>query len=294
MADDAAPLASTSAPASAPAAEVPSTTPSTSISDLDKLAQPTDVSEYAAQRQDDAKPPADRAEQTRKRLSHHERMKRVMDAARVEANELRTAQTPPQQQQQGEPDNIGDEQARAERDGAADAETRTPEEAAALRDEVGQHALKEIEARAIYRERERMYAAQVPDYKETLALFDHVDIGDHTAALLRESSYGPVIVYALAKHALSNSEDRDLLYKLKEMNEKQVMQFIAQSEARLELAARQSRTPPPQQGRRMTQAPRPMTQYRGSGGPPPRLADLAASDDITNYAEHRAHMVKRR
>jgi hypothetical protein len=284
MADDIAPA---STPASAPAAEAPSATKPTSTAELDQLAEATDISEYAEQRQDDAKPPETRAQQTEKRLSKYERLKRARDQAKAEAAELRAAQTPPQQQQQPEPDGGGDEQ--AQRDGAADAEPRTPEEAAALRDELGQHALKEIESRAIYRERERMFAAQVPNYAEVINAVGDVPIPDHVAELIRESPWGPVIAYSLG----ADVSGLNTLMALRDMSVKDAQKLIAQAEARLELAARQSHAPPPQQGRRMTQAPPPIRPLRGSGGPSPRLTDLANSDDISAYAAHRRAQEKR-
>jgi hypothetical protein len=123
------------------------------------------------------------------------------------------------------------DQAQAEGDGAGDAETRTPEEAAALRDEVGQRALKEIESRAIYRERERMFAAQVPNYAEVINAVSDVPIPDHVAELIRESPWGPVIAYSLG----ADVSGLNVLMALKDMNAKDAAKLIAQAEARLEL-----------------------------------------------------------
>lgn len=175
---------------------------------------------------------------------------------------------PDDEAQQQEPAQYDDEAQPAEQyEGEQQHEPASPEEQEAARQEFGQRAVKEIEARAAYSERERQFAQQLPNYRETLQSVSDVPIPEHTAELIRESPVGPIIAYALA----ASVDGLEQLHQLQQMNPQQTARWIGKSEAHIEAAMRQRNAPQSHQptARRATQAPRPMTPLRGGGAAPP-------------------------
>lgn len=145
-------------------------------------------------------------------------------------------------------------------------EPASPEEQEAARQQFGERAVKEIEARAAYSERERQFAQQLPNYRETLQSVSDVPIPEHTAELIRESPVGPIIAYALA----ASVDGLEQLLALQRMTPQQTARWIGKSEAHIEAAMRPRNAPQSRQPtHQATRAPRPMTPLKGGGAAPP-------------------------
>jgi hypothetical protein len=278
----------TSTPSSDSPSSAPATAPSTpplepaSPEMLDQLAAPEDASAYAEERAQQEGQTEQQVSEPKKRLNRYERLKKARDAAQAEAAALR---------EQSVPSDDGSPDAHAAGNGQQPPETYqpTPEEQAEVHQRLQRQMAGEIAARATYSERERQFAAQVPDYHAAMQNVADIEISDHLTQQLRESSYGPLIAYAFA----ASVDGLEHLMALREADPITTAKWVAKAEAHIEHAInQQQRAAPPQyqQQRRVTQARKPIVPLRGSAGPSRSTADLA--ENMEAYAQQRLRQMK--
>jgi hypothetical protein len=144
-----------------------------------------------------------------------------------------------------------------------------PEQVEAARQALREQVQKEFDILADHRARDRMFAAQVPDFHETIAPIGDIDLPDHQASLVRESPYSAAVKYAWGKSRDGVNE----LLKFRQMSPAEATKYMAKVEAIYELGAQQQRAQ--SSARRIptvSRAAPPMQRLVGSGtGPQSQL-----------------------
>lgn len=235
-----------------------------------ELAKADDVTAYAEERSEQ-----DREEETGepvKKASRYERLKRARDSYKAEADELRrkledTGPAP----EQAPPENPYEED--IER-GRRDAESAYQQQ---------EHDQQVAEIAAL-RTRAEFVASQYSDWDETISTVRDLGLNppQEIGRMIARSQYGPQMLYALAKDAIS-PEGQGLLVRLQDMAGDPVAQ--AREFGRMEAAFDQMAKPTAQ--RKATSAPAPIKPVKGGASVPKDLTALAASDDASDYIRAR-------
>lgn len=141
------------------------------------------------------------------------------------------------------------------------------------------YAEQRSEAAEDFLERAEVVKARIPDFDATVAAFADRG-GKFSQTVIEElhgSEHGPALVYQLAKNP-------QLAAELNAMLPREVAREIGRLEARVSLPNPKTRT----------SAPPPLRAPQGGASPPVTLANLAKSDDVTDYIAMRRQQDKAR